>query len=46
MAPEFAVARHEANPLAAQQVEADLEDGDALGGVGIVAAVVEQFLVV
>ena len=43
MAHEFAVAQHEANPLAAQQVEADLAHGNALGGVGMAAAVVGQF---
>ena len=42
-AHEFTLAQHEANPLAAQQVEADLQHGDAVGGVGMAAAVVEQF---
>ena len=43
MAHKFAVAQHEANAVTAQQFEADLEDSDALGDVGIAVAVVEQF---
>ena len=43
VARKFEVVQHEANAVTAQQFEADLEDGDALGGVGIAAAVVEQF---
>ena len=45
MAHEFAVAQHPANPVFAQHLDADPEQGDAVSRVGIAAAVVEQFSV-
>ena len=41
MADKFAVSQYQTNPPAAQQDHADFEHGDALGGVGIAAAVIE-----
>jgi chromosome condensin MukBEF complex kleisin-like MukF subunit len=42
MADEFAVAHDKLDAFAAQQGHAVREHGDAVGGVGVAAAVVEQ----
>ncbi len=42
MAHQLTVAHDQADARAAEQGQADLEQGDALGGVGVAAAVVEQ----
>ena len=42
MADKFPVAHDQADAVFAQQGHADFEHGDAVGGVGVAAAVVEQ----